>query len=469
MDKRILEYNEAIHKLIQGDYAIRLNTPSDDELGQLGTSLDSLIQYLRQRHLEAEALGRLSKKINTGLLLDEILESVYQDFNSFIPYDRIGLALLSPDKKTVTSHWAKSRLNQQYLVAGYSAELTSSSLAKIISSGQPRIIDDLEVYLLEHPNSTSTKMILKEGIRSSLTCPLVANDIPIGFIFFSSAQKDAYDHNHIEAFQRITEQLSIIVEKGRLVSELAEKNEFIENQNLDLRRLNEQRNAFLGFAAHDLRSPIGSIQMMSSLLLESRDLIDKEREEFLKEIQQQADYMLQLLNDILDVTQIESGKLSIKPKLINLATYLYEAVSRHEKLAEYKGSHVVLETIPSGTVQADPVRVRQILDNLISNAVKFSPPGSVIRVRVARFRDHWRVEIVDQGPGITEKDRERLFEDFARLSAKPTAGEKSSGLGLAITRRMIHAHGGKIGVESNPGERPGSTFWFTLPNEIAHP
>jgi signal transduction histidine kinase len=110
---------------------------------------------------------------------------------------------------------------------------------------------------------------------------------------------------------------------------------------------------------------------------------------------------------------------------------------------------------------ADPLRLRQVMDNLISNAVKFSPPGSVVRVRASRQDAAWRIEVQDQGPGITPKDRQRLFQDFARLSAAPTGGEKSVGLGLAITRRVVKAHGGQIGVDSEPGR--GATFWFTAP------
>ncbi len=109
---------------------------------------------------------------------------------------------------------------------------------------------------------------------------------------------------------------------------------------------------------------------------------------------------------------------------------------------------------------ADPMRLRQVMDNLISNAVKYSPAGSEVRVRAAVEGDEWLVSVQDQGPGLTADDQERLFEDFARLSAKPTGGEKSTGLGLAITRRVIEAHGGRIGVNSTPGS--GATFWFTL-------
>jgi signal transduction histidine kinase len=102
------------------------------------------------------------------------------------------------------------------------------------------------------------------------------------------------------------------------------------------------------------------------------------------------------------------------------------------------------------------------MDNLLSNAVKYSPPGSVIRVRIRQANQMWRIEVQDQGPGVTHEDQQHIFQDFARLSAKPTGGEKSTGLGLAITRRVVVAHGGDIGVDSEQDN--GATFWFTLPD-----
>ena len=112
---------------------------------------------------------------------------------------------------------------------------------------------------------------------------------------------------------------------------------------------------------------------------------------------------------------------------------------------------------------ADPHRLRQVIDNLISNAIKFSPPGSTVQVSAQRMPSGWRINVQDEGPGVTPSDRERLFQDFARLSARPTGGEKSTGLGLAITRRVVEAHNGQIGVDSEPGH--GANFWFTLPDQ----
>jgi signal transduction histidine kinase len=113
-------------------------------------------------------------------------------------------------------------------------------------------------------------------------------------------------------------------------------------------------------------------------------------------------------------------------------------------------------------VHADRKRLRQVLDNLISNAVKFSPAGSVVEVDNRHESGSWLVKVIDQGPGLTDADRQAVFDDYTTLSARPTGGENSTGLGMAITRRVVEAHQGEVGVESHPGA--GSTFWFSIPD-----
>jgi two-component system sensor histidine kinase/response regulator len=226
--------------------------------------------------------------------------------------------------------------------------------------------------------------------------------------------------------------------------------------------LSELKNTFLGIAAHDLRSPIGFIRMIVHFLLDASDeLSEAELKSFLNDIETQANYMLGFLNDLLDVTQIEAGKLNLKLEPVDLDDLLREAVYRHARMAAPKGTQVLLEPDSTGQVTADPARLGQAVDNLISNAVKYSPPGSTVKVNVQQTEEGWRVSVQDQGPGLTAEDRQHLFQNFARLSARPTGDEKSVGLGLAITRRVIEAHGGKIGVDSEPGQ--GANFWFTLP------
>jgi len=461
-DERIPRYIEAAEELTKGNFEIVIPTSSVDEVGRLGLALQDLARALEARYQELQKLNRLTNHINSGLLLEEILEQVYNDFRDFIPYDRVGFALLEDGGRVLKAHWARTEYQPVLLGIHYMGNMSGSSLEKILVSGQPRIINDLETYLENKPESGSTRLIVEEGIRSSLTCPLIANGVPVGFIFFSSRLRDTYRSQHIELYLQIAGQLSVIVEKGRLVSELAEQKEKIEQQYQQMRHLMELQNTFMGIAAHDLRSPIASIQSVTDLLLTKEiNLQPEEQLDFLGDIRDQTQHMLGLLNDLLDVTRIEAGKLELELKFKEMSEMLEDAVKRNGRLAEKKLTKVVLETLESGKVLADPMRVRQVLDNLISNAVKYSPPGTLVRVRAQKGVNCWRVEVQDEGPGIKPQDRDRLFQDFARLSARPTGGEKSTGLGLSISRRVIEAHGGEIGVDSPSGI--GATFWFTLP------
>ncbi|MBN1993836.1 MAG: GAF domain-containing protein [Anaerolineae bacterium] len=463
-DPRISQYIEATERLKHGDYNIDMPVSPVDEVGKLGQALRELANTLEKHYRELQKLDEITSEINAGLLLDDILENVYHNFQALIPYNRIGFALIENEKPTtrVRACWAKSDQPRLTLCKGYSAPLAGSSLETILANDQPRIINNLEAYLAQKPESDSTRLIVEEGMRSSLTCPLIANGIPVGFIFFSSIQPNTYADVHVDIFKRIAGQLSIIVDKGRLVSELSTQKAAIEVQNKELQRLNELKNTFLGIAAHDLRGPIGFIQMITHFLSEpSEDVSPAEMESFIKDINQQTTHMLVLIDDLLDVTQIEAGKLTLKLGTVALDQFMAAVVARHAKVAASKGTRVILETTPHGSVMADPARLQQVVDNLISNAVKYSPPGSMVKVGVRQTGDGWRINVQDEGPGLTAEDRRHLFQNFARLSARPTGGEKSIGLGLAITRRMVEAHGGEIGVDSEPGR--GANFWFTLP------
>ncbi|MEO8391581.1 MAG: GAF domain-containing sensor histidine kinase [Chloroflexota bacterium] len=461
-DKRIPEYIAAAAQLKQGQYQIEVSLSPSDEISTLGEALRDLAQTLEVRYQETQQVGVITAQINAGLMLDEILEAVYHEFRAFIPYNRIGFSLIENNGQTVRACWAKTDQPAAQLKVGYSAPLQGSSLETIIRTGQPRILNDLEQYLQEKPGSESSQLILAEGIRSSLTCPLIVNGVPVGFMFFSSVSPNTYAEVHVEIFQRIASQLSVIVEKGRLVSELAIQKQAIERQNDELHHLNELKNAFLGMAAHDLRNPLSNIMMALDLLLESDGKLSEEiRQSLLEDSAGQTDYMLRLLNDLLDVSHIESGKFTINAVETEVEPFLRNTVRWHQQLAQAKSIQVQLTLDAEGVFWVDPTRLRQVLDNLISNAVKFSPPGSSVYVRVLKSESEWRLEVQDQGPGLTDEDKQRLFQHFARLSAHPTAGEKSTGLGLAITRQIVEAHGGAIGVESTPGQ--GATFWVSLP------
>lgn len=249
-----------------------------------------------------------------------------------------------------------------------------------------------------------------------------------------------------------------------MVESLERKDRELRQRIEELQALNRLKDEFVGMAAHDLRSPLAVVEMYASFVLEDpkSGLTTKERE-FLDVIKKQGRFMFNLINDLLDVTRIESGRLDLK---VSPADWL-AAVARNARLngalAARRGVSVEVEAACPGPliVPFDPNRMEQVLNNLVGNAVKFSPPGGRVVIRSCREGDFVRVSVTDGGPGIPAGELPVLFKPFSRGSAPLPPGERSTGLGLPIARRIVEAHGGQIGVESTVGQ--GSTFWFTLP------
>ncbi|MCX8037086.1 MAG: GAF domain-containing sensor histidine kinase [Candidatus Sumerlaeia bacterium] len=449
MDPRIIQYRQAVLAMKDGRSDVLISLEPDDEIAQLGKALIELNCAIAKRFDEIRTLVRVTEKINAGLVLDEVLQQVYDGFHSIIPYDRIGFSLLEDDGATVCACWARSAASEAMIHAGYRAPLKGSSLEQIIATGQPRILNDLEAYLREHPNSEPTRLIVQEGMRSSLTCPLIAAGKPVGFIFFSSMKPNTYQNVHVELFQEIAGLLAMIVEKGRLYQQLVE--------------LNDLKNKFLGIAAHDLRNPIAVIKSNAALLLGNYlgPLSDRHRK-VLETINRTCQTMLALIDDLLDISAIESGRLELNCRETDLAEFLRECYESNRILGQSKNIelHLVLEpNLPR--VCMDPNRIAQVVNNLITNAFKFSHPQTAVTLRARTCNGEVEISVADQGQGIPPEDLPKMFQHFSRTSVRPTAGEKSTGLGLAIVKRMVEAHGGRVWVESCVGL--GSTFFFTLP------
>ena len=449
VDERLVHYRKAAESMKQGIFDVILPIGDEDEIGRLGKELLELGKILETKFEEMKTLQVVTEKINAGLFLNDVLNHVYESFRSIIPYDRIGFSLLEEDGGIVRARWARSEAPTMKITDGYRQQLEGSSLQKIITTGNPRIINDLEQYLLEHPQSDSTRRIVEEGMRSSLTCPLIAMGKPIGFMFFSSMRKNTYHDAHVELFMEIAGQLSIIVEKSRLYQQLLE--------------LNELKNKFLGIAAHDLRNPIGVIKGYLGIFLAGiTGEIPANQREIMERMNMTCEKMLSLVNDLLDVSAIEAGRLELDKKPVDIDEYLGHSCENHRLLAQTKSITINLD-LPAGlpVIAFDPNRISQVVDNLITNAIKFSHPHTNITVTARPSDGCVVITVKDEGQGIPREELPKMFTDFGRTSVKPTGGEKSTGLGLAISKRIVNAHGGEIWVESESGK--GSSFSFSLP------
>ena len=222
-DTRLTQYLAAISAMQIGNFSPAF--PADIESDPLWVELRKLAATLEQRCSEADLLQTIMHEVSSGLLVDDVLDRIYDRFHSIIPYNRMALALLSEDQQTLTQSWLRSDASKIMLQHGYSAHLKGSSLQQVLATGQPRILNDLEAHLAKHPNSYATRLMVKEGMRSNLTCPLVVLGRPIGFLFFTSREKNTYQQLHQQIFMQIAEQVSIMVEKQHLAQRLRENEE----------------------------------------------------------------------------------------------------------------------------------------------------------------------------------------------------------------------------------------------------
>ncbi|MBI3119704.1 MAG: GAF domain-containing protein, partial [Candidatus Hydrogenedentes bacterium] len=201
----------------------------EGEIGQIVQAVHGLSRFLDSRIAGLFAVLELTHEINKGVLVDEVLAKIFETFRPVIPYNRIGVALLEEDGRVLASRWVRADYAEIVVPLGFSAPMLGSSLQRIIETGEPRIINDLGAYLEEHPQSKSTRLIFDEGIRSSLTCPLIAVGKPIGFIFFSSREAGTYQDVHSDIFKLIAGQLSVVVEKSHMYEQLIREKETSES------------------------------------------------------------------------------------------------------------------------------------------------------------------------------------------------------------------------------------------------
>jgi signal transduction histidine kinase/DNA-binding LytR/AlgR family response regulator len=238
----------------------------------------------------------------------------------------------------------------------------------------------------------------------------------------------------------------------------------LELQNRRIQEANRLKSEFLANMSHELRTPLNAIIGFAELLHDGHVPPDSsQHKEFLGDILTSGRHLLQLINDVLDLAKVEAGKLDFRPEAIDVTRPIEEVVAVTRTTAASKHITVVVDVDPSvGTVTLDPARFKQVAYNYLSNALKFTPEGGRVTVRVRPDGDHaFRLEVEDTGMGIEAADLGRLFVEFQQLDGSAGKRHQGTGLGLALTRRLVEAQGGSVGVRSAPGE--GSVFHATLP------
>ena len=229
----------------------------------------------------------------------------------------------------------------------------------------------------------------------------------------------------------------------------------------DIERASKFKDQFLSTMSHELRTPLNAVMGFSELLSDPRyGPLNERQQRYVNHIHASGQHLLQLINDILDLSKIEAGRLQLSLENVPVLANLAEVSDALQPLVDKKSQTLVLHASPELTVLADSTRFKQMLMNLLGNAIKFTPEGGKIELTARRAGEDVRIEVRDSGPGIPPEEQQRIFEAFHRLRQSDKAAE-GTGLGLAITLSLVELHGGRLGLESEPGV--GSCFYFTLP------
>jgi signal transduction histidine kinase len=293
------------------------------------------------------------------------------------------------------------------------------------------------------------------GYHSILSVPMLLRDTAIGTINVVRVEAQPFTDTQIALLKTFADQAVIAIENVRLFQEL-------ENKSRELEIASQHKSEFLANMSHELRTPLNAIIGFSEVLAERMfgDLNDKQ-DEYLRDIHASGQHLLSLINDILDLSKIEAGRMELEPAEFDLPSIIDTALILVRERAGRRG--IALERSVderAGVMRADERKVKQVLLNLLSNAIKFTPEGGRVEVRATIEADVAEISVIDTGIGIAPEDQEAVFEEFRQVGASAKKIE-GTGLGLALSRKFVELHGGRISVTSRVGE--GSTFTFTIP------
>jgi signal transduction histidine kinase len=262
---------------------------------------------------------------------------------------------------------------------------------------------------------------------------------------------------------------TIVALLGARLAVVARCSAGLECRTREAEEANEAKSRFLANMSHELRTPLNGIMGFAELLHDGRlGAVSSDQSEGLADILTSSRHLLTLINDILDLSRVESGRVTFHPELVDPGDLARECVDSLRPIAD-AGSVLLSLDAPRDVapVWVDPAKLRQVVFNYLSNAINFTPAGGCVAVRVQRADDRLRVEVSDTGPGIAARDHERVFFEFEQLHGGLARRTGGTGLGLAVTKRIVEAQGGTVGVESEVGQ--GSTFYAELPVDDAGP
>ena len=444
IDPRLKVYREAALAMADGAFLQDLPPGPADEVGRLGEALASLGRTLEQHRNELLTLPKIAERINAGLLLDEVMDKAYRALRTLVPYDRMSLALLDRYGRALTVRWVRTEAPRVFLDAGTWRPAAGSSLEDLLVSRQPRIRNDLPGHLAGHPQSEATRLLVAEGMRSDLACPLAVRNRVVGLLFCSSMAADAYRRSHQVLLGQLAGPLALIVEKS--------------SKYQDIQELAELRGRLLAGAGAALAAPLETVLgLLEQLDGQGPGCLDEVQRDLVRRARAGQAELAERVRDLREAAALGAGG----PERTHQATdlrLLLEAVGRAHREAAAAGSIRLAVEAASGdaTVPADPRLLGRALEALAGHLVRRSLPGGRISLAWQLLDGYAQVRVAAPDLGLARDQLPGLFT----LAGPEGPGEDPAGFGLALARRIVEAHGGHLRADSSLEAGTAFTVWL---------
>ena len=420
---------------------------------------------LKQSNQRLKTINEIGKVINSSLDLDTVFKKFLEYASKELNYD--FCAILMIENNRLYSRAGIGFTTKE--IETYSADIGEGICGMVAKTKKPIIASDISKIPFYKKQAPKTK--------SEIAVPLIVEGKVIGVLNVESKEVNAFDNDDLLYLSALADKAAVAIRNAQMYEKIKNFNLELKKQvdkatkdlrkaNEELKRLNRIKSDFVSTVSHELRTPLTSVQGYISLMYDGAvGPTTVEQKEFLGIIKEESQRLTRLINDLLDISKIEAGKMQMTFSDLNLLEFINNYKKEIESMASSKGikvTFIVPHKLPS--IKADADKIKQIFNNLISNAVKFSGKNSMLKIIIKVNTKDIQIDVIDQGIGIAQKDLKSIFEKFQQVDSKMTKKAGGTGLGLAITKHLIEGHGGKIWVKSKLGE--GSTFSFTLSKNL---
>ena len=450
MTRPLAELAGAAQRIEAGDYSVRVPERSRHEIGTLERAFDTMARSLDERQ---RAQREYVDEVRTVNEVADAVVGVTDRERIFAESLRRLVALFKADGAAIVV-----RADAPGAPAGSGGRLVAPSTIAMDADAVSSIAARILVKEMLDPNAIHELQMPNADLPHLVAIPLTARGRAVGLLTVAFAEPHQVSESEARGLRTIARLVSVAKENAELVNEL-------RDNNLQLERANRLKSEFLASVSHELRTPMNAIIGYTKLMLDGLDgELTEQQEADVSRVAQAADNLLGLINGILDLAKIEAGKMELANEAVDVREVVSDVLELMTPNADAKGLRLAME-VPDGTppAWADRARVRQVLVNLVGNAVKFTETGGVT-VSVTSAEGWLTVAVADTGVGMPEDALSYVFDEFRQADSSTTRRYGGTGLGLAISKRLVALHGGRIWADSVAGK--GSTFSFTLPVRV---